>query len=143
MAWPEALTTNADVLKYAHSQGVTRILESGNDFTELHKGCSERVKNWLQANRWPDADQISNYADFKQCAVFWFLYLVLVEEDRELADRYKTEFYASINNTNAEVVTPHQKQGGTFGFPKVIKQSRNRPYTSWRSGAIYKQGRNL
>lgn len=141
MAWPDALTTNADVLKYAHSQGVTRILESGNDYTELHKGCSERVKNWLKANRWADADQIANYADFKQCAVFWFLYLVLKEVDRDLAESYKTEFYATINQTNAEVETPNSKQGATFSYPKVRKQSSNRPYTRYRSSSIYRQNR--
>ena len=141
MAWPEALTTNADVLKYAHSQGVTRILESGNDYTELHKGCSERVKNWLKANRWSDADQIVNFSDFKQSAVFWFLYLVLKEVDSELANDYKTEFYATINQTNAEVVTPNSRQGGTFAFPKIRKQAQSRPYTRFRNGSIYRQSR--
>lgn len=141
MAWPTTLTDNDSLLEFAFHQGVTRILEDGNDYTKLHEGASIRVKNWIKANRWANADEVSNPADFAPAAVQWFLYQALNEVQPEAAEKFKTDFYAMMNQTNVEVDTPNKRAGATFAFPRIRKQSRQRFFTSKRSNAIYRNTR--
>lgn len=94
MVWPLALTSNSDILKYVFEQGLTRLLQSGNDFSDLHQGVAEEIRIWLEANGVPDADNIMNSSDFKSAAIHLFASKVIRSYDAAKANEYSNKYIA-------------------------------------------------
>lgn len=127
MAWPTALTTNADILTYIFEQGLTRLLENGNDFTALHQGVAEEVRLWLEGEGGVnDADDIQNYTDFKSAACHLFVSKVLRTIDPAKAQEYSNKFIALMRTTRRDIAKPGDPlTSGTMGKVVVIRQGKD------------------
>ncbi len=141
MAWPDAITSNEDLKKFTFVQGVTRILEDGNDYQDLHEGVAIEVKLWLQANGIPDADDVTNSDDFKPAATHLFVAKLLRDRDPDLAREYNNKFLALMRSTRPDLPSPDAASGGTIAKITVIKQGQNH-YTDRRGGGVFKTYRD-
>lgn len=140
MAWPSALTTNADITKFIFEQGVTRILETGGSFSDLHTGVALEVRNWLESNSVSDADDITNATAFAGAAANLFASKLLASRDEKLSDHYRLEYLRLMRNTRADMPLPDAATGGTRAEVVVIKQGRNY-FTPKRSGQVFEPRR--
>ena len=141
MVWPTSLTTNADILKYIGEQGLTRILEPGNDYALLHEGVSEEVKNWLECHRINDADLVINSDAFKSAAIHLFAAKVLRPVDKELAEEYNRKYMALIRSTRVDV-SEDVRSSGTVGKVVVIRQGTDYYNSGGRSNQLFKHYRS-
>jgi len=138
MAWPLALTVDADITsgKYVQEQGLTRTLESG-DFSALHQGVSEEIRNWLESKGGiHDADKITNTSVFKPAAAHLFVSKVLANREIELS-RYYGELYAIKLREASAKVSVDLASGGVVAKVVLIKQASRTYYTDRRGGAIF------
>lgn len=140
MAWPAALTTDSDILKYVFEQGISRILEAGNDFSALHQGVAEEIKNWLEANSVGDADRIANTDAFKPAAAQLFAARILGNRNKALSDEYRLEFLRLMRNTRPQLQVGDEPRDGSAARVVVIKQGGTN-YTKRRSGAVFRNTR--
>ena len=140
MAWPAALTVDADILKYVFEQGITRMLESGVDYTALHQGVATEVRLWLESKSIADADEVRNSSDFQPAASHLFVAKLLRSRNPELAETYNRKFLALMRSTRPETGNP-DAGGGTVARIKVIKQGSSY-YTTRRAGAKFNNFRS-
>lgn len=137
MVWPTTLTDNASVLRHVYVQGLTRILESGNDFNALHEGVAQEVRLWLENAGTPDADDITNASDFSPAATHLFVAKVLRDSRPDLAEEYNRKFLAIMSTTRPQVGGDSAGSGGTLGRVVVIKQGPSF-YTRGRTNPLFK-----
>lgn len=135
MAWPTVLTVDADVLKFIYEQGISRMLETGNDYTALHQGVAIEVRLWLENNGTPDADNVSNSTDFVAAAAHLFFAKLIKSKRPELSKDYNTRYLNLMRGTRVEL-TADIAAGGTLAKVVVRKQGQNH-YTQRRSGALF------
>ena len=138
MAWPLALTVDADITsgRYVQEQGLTRTLETG-DFSALHEGVSEEIRNWVESKGGiADADKISNTEVFKPAAAHLFVSKVLANRDLELSREYGRIYSIKLREANAKV-TVDPASGGVVAKVVLLKQGMMTYFTGRRSGAIF------
>jgi len=138
VAWPLALTVDADITsgRYVQEQGLDRTLETG-DFTALHQGVSEEVRNWVESKGGiSDADKITNTSIFKPAAAHLFVSKVIANRDIELS-RYYGEIYAIKLREACAKVSVDIASGGTVAKVVLRKQGNATYFTGRRSGAVF------
>lgn len=135
MTWPTTLTTDADVLKYVWEQGIDRILESGNAYTNLHIGVATEIRLWLESKGGVnDADNILNTSDFEAAAAHLFFAKIIRDRDADLSELYIGKYLAILRSTRPELGTNNDPgSSGTVAKVVVIKQG-NLNFTKSRSG---------
>ena len=142
MVWPVTLTANADVLKFIYEQGITRILEPGNTYTELHQGVALEVRHWLERNGINNADNITNTAVYALPATYLFWSKVVHARDLEQSKSYLGQYLALMRGIRANLGTNNDPaSSGTVAKTLVIKQG-SRYYTRRRAGAIFRDYRS-
>lgn len=143
MAWPSAITTNADLIAHAFEPGLTRLLESGDSYTAMHASVSQEVKQWLESKGGiPDADDVLNPLDFAIPAVKLFIARALESRDPALAANYLKEYLRLMHSTNAKLPAPEAASGGTLAKVTIRKQCLNY-FTRKRPGAVFGDRRGL
>jgi hypothetical protein len=130
MAWPTALTTNGDILKHVFSQGITRNLESGNDFTELHNGVSDQVRNELESRGTPDADAVTNTSAFVPAAANLFASLIYRDTHADLSASYFASYLNRMKNTRVEIGTGDDARDGGLVGRIVVRRQGTTFYTT-------------
>lgn len=140
MAWPSALTDNTDILKNVWEQGITRMLESGNAYTDVHTAVSTELRIWLENDGGvPDADLVTNTADFVPAAAHYFCSKILANRDKELSDRYFSSYTRLRKEVNPKL-SEQMARGGSVAKVVLLKQGSSH-YTSRRNGAVFKDYR--
>jgi len=130
MAWPTALTTNADILKHVFSQGITRTLEGGNSFSDLHEGVALQVRNELESRGIPDADKITNTSAYIPAAANLFASLIYRDTQPELSDSYFSSYLNRMKNTRPEIGTGDDARDGGLVARVVVRKQGRTLYTN-------------
>lgn len=140
MAWPSALTVNSDIIKYVFEQGITRMLEGANTYSEVHAAVAEEIRNWIESEGGiPDADKITNTDIYKPAAANYFASKILANRNEELSLNY-FKAYRRLRRETRPTLSEEYAQGGTVAKVVLINQGRN-AYTTRRAGAVFKDYR--
>jgi len=139
MAFPESISTDADLTKHAFVQGFTRILEKGESLTELHKGASSNIQIYLKRNGVPDPGEISNATDFTPAAAAWVVWQVLHGQMEakflEKAQDFKDLYFQRMKHTTP-VLSTNAERGGAVAQVVVIKRGLTH-YTTQRPNPVF------
>lgn len=143
MAWPSTLTDNTSVLKYEFVQGISRVLESGNSYTELHQGVADEIRIWLESEGGvPDADLIENTADFVPAAVNLFLAKMFRGRGNlDMAEEHNRKFIAKMKTTSPRLSS--QVESGGIVARVVLLKRGDTHYTERRGDRVFEDEREL
>jgi len=140
MAWPTALTTNADIIKYVFEQGITRMLEGANTYSEVHNAVADELRNWVESDGGiADADKITNTGIYIPAAANYFASKILANRDAELSLSY-FKAYRRLRREARPKLSAEIASGGKIAKVVVINQGRSQ-YTDRRSGSVFKEFR--
>ena len=137
MVWPSALTTDSDITtKFTFEQGITRILESGNDFSAVHQAVAKEIRNWLESKGGvPDADKITNSSDYQDAAAQLFASRILQNRMPELSQVYFNT-YIRLRSEVTPRLSSEFATGGSVGKVVLIKQGQIY-YTDKRAASVF------
>lgn len=143
MAWPSALSVDADLLKHAYEQGITRLLEAGNTYTALHQGVALEIRNWVEGEGGiKDADLITNTTIYAPASALWVLAKIIKNRDLQLSKSYEDEGWKRLRQANKVAqLSEDMASGGGVARIVVLKQGQSH-YTDFRSGAVFKNYRS-
>lgn len=95
LAKDTAITTDADLLKYAFEQEISKLLRGANTYTELHKGAINEHIVWLRsAHGIKDPSTITNDSDHEP-VVSHMVLMKIMSGKRGAKARDAWEFYRS------------------------------------------------
>ena len=140
MTWPTALTVNADITKFVFEQGITRMLEGSNAYTDVHEAVAVELKNWLESEGGiHDADKITNTSIYEPAAANYFASKILANRNKDLSLQY-FQAYRRLRREARPKLSEEIASGGSVARVVLINQGRNQ-YTNRRSGASFKDYR--
>ena len=142
MVWPTALTTNADILKYIWEQGITRKLQSGNNYDDLHEGVAIEIRNWLESKGGVNnADNIINVDAFKPAAAHLFWGKVIRNVDLDLSETYIQKHLALLRSTRPDLKADSDPASSGTAAKVVVYKQGSKYYTGRRSGQVFQDRR--
>ncbi len=127
-----AITTNADVLKYAFEQQLANLLRSANTYDELHKGVTNTlIAEFLRPRGFTTAAKlaaIANVDDFKPALTFLFLSRVFAGQAQGAGSPAQRE--AALNKSGYYLTEYTKSLGKLIVDPgdSTIQMGKGLPY---------------